>query len=140
MDITSTVALIVGLLAIIGFIGNWYYKRGKSDQLELAMNTKIDKLELIMNNKIDQHIKDNEKAFDSLRGQVGRQWDWQTAHEKEANTMRLEIQRQFGKVEAGIAIHDNQFEEIKRMIVDSTKILTTEINKLDQRVADINRK
>lgn len=104
------------------------------DLKEVIKNQRAD-----LDKKIDDHIEDNKDSDERVSGQLQRQWAWQSSYEKEAAERRFDIQKQMGKFEATLSIHDNQYGEILRLIQSMSKDLTDKIDKLEKTVEQLRR-
>lgn len=105
MNFNQTLELGGFLLAILGLFWNFSYGKGKADELSTHLNAKI-----------DSHILDNDKVDGRIFSQLTKIWEWKDAHEREAAAMRLELQKQIGKVEAGLTLNDGRIAEVIRLI------------------------
>lgn len=105
--------LVITIGGIIASIGGAYaviqWRLDRQDRDD-------EKLEYRMNKKIDEHIADDERTETSLKNQMSRMWEWKDAHERDAAGTRLELQKQIGKIEAGVQIHDGQYAQIISLI------------------------
>ena len=125
----QTIAAIGGLIALIlGPLINFVYGKGKSDKLEENLNLKI-----------DQHILDDERMEASIKNQVQKLWEWKDAHERDVSDKRYELQKQLGKMEAGISIHDNQYNEIIRLIENMNKSIGDKVDKLEEEIKQFRK-
>lgn len=84
-----------------------------------------------MDKKIDGHIADAAKIEYSIKSQVSKMWEWKDAHEKEVANTRLEVQKQFGKMEASLQVHDSQYSEIVRLIANMNEAISKKIDQLE---------
>lgn len=123
MELKEIISLGGFLLALLGILWNFAYGKGKNDEIERNLN-----------NKIDRHISDNEKNNSNISSQLQRIWDWKSAHEKDSSDMRLELQKQIGKVEAGLSIHDAKYNEIISKIDSFSQMLGGKIDKIESRL------
>lgn len=120
---------IAGFVVVVGGIlfsaGN---QRGRSESIEENLNIKI-----------DQHIADDLRIETSIKNQVGKLWEWKDLHEKEAGNNRLEIQKQLGRTEAAIAIHDSQFSQLINSIAKMERSIGDKIDKLETKIEQFNK-
>lgn len=128
MTFAQVLELAGFVLALLGIIWNFAYGKGKDDELERNLNFKI-----------DRHILDNEKTDASIFAQLTRMWEWKDAHEKDAANMRLELQKQIGKIEAGLQLHDGQYAGILQMIAAMGKTIEAKIDKLEEKIEKLNK-
>lgn len=118
-----------GFIVVVGgILWSTAFQKGRSEQVETNLNTKI-----------DQHIVDDERVEASIKNQQQKLWEWKDQHEREAANMRLELQKQIGRIEAGLSIHDSQYAEILRLIQSMHKEMSDKMDKLEKIVEKTRR-
>ena len=131
---------MIGVLITAGsglFLGGVAWTDVKRDS---AANTNsIKELKIAMDKKIDEHIDDNLKTDESRRGWIQRNTDWQGAHEREANNMRFELQKQMSKLESDILISSARYDEIVRLISGLTETLSKEMDQLKIAIKELRK-
>lgn len=128
MDIQQTCELGGFIVLIGGLVYNLAYSKGRSEIVEQNLNLKI-----------DQHIADDKRMHETLDGKYGWLRDWRESHEREASNLRLEYQKQIGKIEAGIQIQDSRYDEILRLIESMGRAVTEKIDKLEGSIKEIRK-
>ena len=88
---------------------------------------------------MDQHIADDIRGFDSLNAKVQRQWEWKDKHEREAADLRLDLQKQIGKLESGIQTHDSHYSEILRVVNSISVDVSLKFDKLEKSIEQMRR-
>lgn len=120
MEFKELISLGGFVIAIGGIFWNFAASRQKDKDIQDHLDVKI-----------DRHIADNEKMYSTVLSQLNRLWEYKDTHDKEAAQMRLDLQKQIGKVEAGLSIHDGQYAEILRLIESMSKTVGEKIDKLE---------
>jgi len=122
MEFRDFIALGGFASVLLGMLWNFASSRQKDKDIQDHLDTKI-----------DRHIADNEKMHSTVLSQLNRLWEYKDNHEREAADMRLELQKQIGKVEAGLSIHDGQYAEILRLIEAMNRSVGEKIDKLENK-------
>lgn len=125
MDIQQIVQIGGFIILLGGLVYNFAYTKGKSETVETNLNTKI-----------DQHIADNERSHSTIDGKF--QWlrDWKENHERDASDIRLDLQKQIGKLESGLQVHDSQYNEILRLIANMSESVSKKIDRLENSIKE----
>lgn len=142
MGLKEIATLVTITLMLLTIFYNFVYTRAQDkttaentaksiQDVKFEINTKLDQSKIELNTKIDRHISDNEKLYSTVLAQLNRLWEYKDSHGKDAADMRLELQKQIGKVEAGLLIQDGQYAEILRLIESMSKSVGEKIDKLE---------
>lgn len=129
MTLAQLIEIAGFVLTVSIVIWNAATSQGKREALEKNIG------ETISSNKEQAQL-----VHARFAGQLGKMWDWKDAHEREAANMRLELQKQIGKVEAGISIHDGQYAEILRLIASMQAAIETKIDKIESKIQDLSHR
>jgi hypothetical protein len=116
--------LITWLIFISGIMGVWY----RNEYRVTRLDEKYADLKEWLEEALSEHKR-----------QVAAIWKWKEDHEKDASNMRLELQKQIGKVESGISLHDNQYQQILNQIESMNTSLIEKIEELKNSIKEIRK-
>ena len=128
------VLLTAGSGLIIGGVA-W----GKNQDSLETIKTNIEKMQKDIDKKIDVHIIDDERMENSLKSQQQKIWEWKDEHEKAAADFRLELQKQIGKLEASLQVHESQYSEIVRMITNMSETFSKKMDQLETSIKELRK-
>lgn len=123
MDIKEIIEILGFVVLAGGVLWNFAKSTGASEAVEKNLNTKI-----------DQHIEDNRLMHDKVNNLVTKLFDWKDRHEAEVSNNRLEVQKQIGKLEGGLAVTAGQYTEILRQISEFREDVSEKIEKLEDKI------